>query len=62
MGKEEALAMRENQERREAKEWDRCQIGHVRGKSPSFCSEAAKENVDGLDLCDGHALEAKLEG
>ena len=54
--------MRENKERREAKEWERCQIGHVRGKPPSSCSEAAKELVDGLVLCEGHALEAKLEG
>jgi len=34
------------------------------GKSPSssWCAEAAGEEVDGLLLCEGHALEAKLEG
>jgi hypothetical protein len=28
----------------------------------SSCSEPAKEEVDGLLLCERHALEAKLEG
>ena len=40
----------------------RCQIGHVRGKPPLSCAEPAREDVDGLLLCEGHALEAKLEG
>jgi hypothetical protein len=37
-----------------------CQINHLFGGSP--CPKAAKENVDGLLLCERHALEAKLEG
>ena len=45
-----------------AGEGARCQIGHVRGKPPLSCAEPAKEDVDGLLLCEGHALEAKLEG
>src|SRR5215216_2143853 len=37
-----------------------CEIGHLfDGVS---CVEAAKEKVDGLLLCERHALEAKLEG
>jgi hypothetical protein len=43
-------------------ERSRCQIGHVRGKLPLSCTEPAKEEVDGLLLCEGHVLEAKLEG
>ena len=47
----------------EAREHSRCQIGHSPGKSlSSSCAEAAKEKVDGLLLCERHALEAKLEG
>jgi hypothetical protein len=47
----------------EAREHSRCQIAHSPGKSPSSsCAEAAKEKVDGLLLCERHALEAKLEG
>ena len=37
-----------------------CEINHLFGGSP--CTKAAEENVDGLDLCERHALEAKLEG
>ena len=62
MGKEEAFLMTENKERREAQERDRCQIGHVSGNAPSSCAESPKEKVDGLLLCERHALEAKLEG
>jgi len=62
VGKEEAFLMAENKERREAQERDRCQIGHVPGKPPSSCAEPPKENVDGLVLCERHALETKLEG
>ena len=55
--------MRENKERHQAQERDRCQIGHVPGKPPSSsCAEPAKEMVDGLVLCERHALEVKLEG
>jgi hypothetical protein len=53
----------ENKERPEAQEHQRCQIGHVPGKpASSSCAEPAKEMVDGLVLCEGHALEVKLEG
>src|SRR5215213_3546788 len=38
----------------------RCEINHLFGGSP--CTKAAKEKVDGLVLCEMHALEAKLEG
>jgi hypothetical protein len=55
--------MRENKVKgRDAQERSRCQIGYVAGKVPSSCAEPAKEMVDGLALCERHALEAKLEG
>jgi hypothetical protein len=38
----------------------RCEINHLFGGSP--CTKAAKEKVDGLVLCERHALEVKLEG
>jgi hypothetical protein len=37
-----------------------CEINHLFGGAP--CVEAAKESVDGLHLCERHALEVKLEG
>ena len=37
-----------------------CEINHLFGGAP--CPKAGKENVDGLALCERHALEAKLEG
>jgi hypothetical protein len=37
-----------------------CQINHL--FDGASCVEAAKEKVDGLLLCERHALEAKLEG
>jgi hypothetical protein len=37
-----------------------CEINHLFGGAP--CVEAAKEKVDGLLLCERHALEVKLEG
>ncbi len=37
-----------------------CEAYHLFGGAP--CATAAKENVDGLHLCEGHAMEAKLEG
>src|SRR5215218_2294218 len=37
-----------------------CQINHLFGGAS--CVEAAKERVDGLHLCERHALEVKLEG
>jgi hypothetical protein len=55
--------MRENnEERRNAQELSYCQIAHLQGKSSSSCSGSALEEVDGLLLCERHALEAKLEG
>src|SRR5215207_5458340 len=53
--------MRENKVQRHTSEnWSPCQINHLFGGAP--CPKAAKENVDGLLLCERHALEAKLEG
>src|SRR5215211_841630 len=37
-----------------------CEINHLFGGAS--CVEAAKEKVDGLLLCERHAMEAKLEG
>jgi hypothetical protein len=37
-----------------------CQINHLFGGAS--CVEGAKEKVDGLLLCERHAVEAKLEG
>ena len=56
--------MRANEERRDAHEERlRCQIAHVPGKpSSTSCAEPPIEDVDGLLLCEGHALEVKLEG
>ena len=53
--------MRENKPQRHTSEkGSPCQINHLfDGVS---CVEAAKEKVDGLLLCERHALEAKLEG
>jgi hypothetical protein len=53
--------MRENKAQRYSSEKrSPCEINHLFGGSP--CPKAAKENVDGLVLCERHALEAKLEG
>jgi hypothetical protein len=53
--------MRENKAQRHTSEnRSRCEINHFFGGSP--CPKAAKENVDGLVLCERHALEVKLEG
>ena len=49
------------EERRETRKRSRCQASHLSGKDSSSCVEAAREEVDGLLLCEGHALEAKLE-
>ena len=55
--------MSENEEERtNAQERSCCQIAHLPGKSASSCSGCAQEEVDGLHLCERHALEAKLEG
>lgn len=47
---------------RSARERSRCQTVRVLGRQPSPCAEPAREDVDGLLLCDRHALVAKLEG
>ena len=53
--------MRENKARRHTSEnRSRCEINHL--FDGASCVEAAKEKVDGLVLCERHALEAKLEG
>ena len=53
--------MRENKPQRHTSEnRSRCEVYHLfDGVS---CVEAAEEKVDGLLLCERHALEAKLEG
>src|SRR5215210_7237895 len=60
----EALLMRENNEQRHSLErgsqGSPCEVGHL--FDGASCVEAAKEKVDGLVLCERHALEAKLEG
>jgi hypothetical protein len=53
--------MRENKPQRHTPEKrSRCEIGHL--FDGASCVEAAKEDVDGLLLCERHALEVKLEG
>jgi hypothetical protein len=53
--------MRENKAQRHTSEnRSPCQINHLFGGVS--CVEAAKEKVDGLVLCERHALEVKLEG
>ena len=53
--------MRENKAQRHTSEKrSPCQINHL--FDGASCVEAAKEKVDGLLLCERHALEAKLEG
>src|SRR5215210_7746704 len=57
----EAILMRENKPRGHSSERrSPCEINHLFGGAS--CVEAAKEKVDGLLLCERHALEAKLEG
>ena len=58
----EALLLNEKKEEPEGRKRFRCQIGQVPGKLSSWCAEPAREKVDGLLLCERHALEAKLEG
>src|SRR5215210_6617306 len=57
----EALLMRENKAHRHSSENSSpCEIDHLFDGAP--CTKAAKEKVDGLLLCERHALEVKLEG
>src|SRR5918995_6564549 len=61
VSKEEALLMRENKAQRHTSEnRSRCEVYHL--FDGASCVEAAKEKVDGLVLCERHALEVKLEG
>ena len=47
----------------EARKRSRCQGALLPGNSPApSCAQAVREEVDCLLLCEGHALEAKLEG
>src|SRR5215217_1518068 len=58
---EEAILMRENKAHRHTSERrSPCEINHLFGGVS--CVEAAEEKVDGLLLCERHALEVKLEG
>src|SRR5215216_7630950 len=57
----EALLMRENKAQRHTSEnRSPCEVYHL--FDGASCWQAAKEKVDGLLLCERHALEAKLEG
>jgi hypothetical protein len=57
----EALLMRENKAQRHSPEkGSPCEINHL--FDGASCVEAAKEKVDGLVLCERHALKVKLEG
>src|SRR5215210_6434089 len=47
-------------QRHTSEERSPCEIDHL--FDGASCVEAAKEKVDGLFLCERHALEAKLEG
>src|ERR671920_601413 len=59
--REEALLMRENKPQGHTSERrSPCEINHLFGGAS--CVEAAREKVDGLLLCERHALEVKLEG
>ena len=53
--------MRENTPQgRITEKGSRCEINHLFSGSP--CTKAAREKVDGLLLCERHALQTKLEG
>jgi hypothetical protein len=53
--------MRENKaQRHTSEERSPCEISHL--FDGASCVEAAEEEVDGLLLCERHALEVKLEG
>jgi len=57
----EALLMREHKAQGHSPgKASQCEIDHLFGGAS--CVEAAEEKVDGLLLCERHALEAKLEG
>ena len=53
--------MRENKpQEHSSEEHYYCQINHLFGGAP--CAKVGEEIIDGLVLCERHALEAKLEG
>jgi hypothetical protein len=57
----EALLMRENKPQGHTSEnRSPCEVYHL--FDGASCWQAAKEKVDGLVLCERHALEAKLQG
>jgi hypothetical protein len=61
----EALLVRENKAQRLSLEkrspWGSpCEINHLFGGVP--CARLGEETIDGLALCERHALEVKLEG
>src|SRR5215208_2410855 len=59
--REKAILMRDNKAQRHTSEnRSPCEINHLFGGAS--CLEAAEEKVDGLLLCERHALEVKLEG
>src|SRR5215216_5967301 len=59
--RKKALLMRENKPQMHTSEKrSPCEINHL--FDGASCVEAAEEMVDGLVLCERHALEAKLEG
>ena len=61
MSREALGLMRENKAQGHSSERrSLCEINHLCGGAS--CVEAAKEKVDGLLLCERHALEVKLEG
>jgi hypothetical protein len=56
------ILMRENKEQRHTSSEKRspCEINHLFGGVP--CARPGEETIDGLALCERHALEVKLEG
>jgi hypothetical protein len=62
VGKEVLLMGVNKKKGRGVRRRSRCQAGYLPGGVSSYCAEPAREEVDGLLLCEGHALEARLEG
>ena len=62
MGRGGTSLERDERRRTRGTEALRCQIGRVPGKLSACCPEPAREKIDGLLLCEMHAVEAKLEG
>ena len=49
-----------NAQRHSSQNGSRCELNHLFGGAS--CWQATEEKVDGLHLCERHALEARLEG